>query len=304
MKPTFLIQEKEVSATHAQLVVEPLENGYGHTIGNALRRVMLSSLPGAAFTAVRIEGVEHQFTSLDGMKEDVVEMIMNLKQVRIKADSDQEGVCRLIVKKDQEITAADIECEAGFEIVNPDQYIATLEKGGELNMELTVEAGVGYEVAEQKKNRAIGLIKIDALYSPVVKVSYKVEATRIGRRTDYDKLLMDVTTDGTINPKQAMEQAAAILAKQFTQVFDPVIPERKQEEPKLSPEEAETLRLTVEELDLPTRIANALRRGGYKNVGSLVEATKEDIGKVKNIGEKSISLVNSALQEKGVSLQD
>lgn len=302
--PTFQIEESDKTARHSILTIKPLENGYGHTLGNALRRVLLTSLPGAAITTVTIEGADHQFASIDGVKEDVIELLLNLKQVRVKADTNEEGVMRLEAKGEGEVTAADFKPEAGFEVINPDQPIATLEKDAQLVMEMKLETGLGYRVGQEMEEKFIGEISVDAMFSPVVKVSYSVESTRVGRRTDFDKLIMDVTTDGTISPREAVEQSAQILHKQFEQVFDPVIIEEEDTEPELTPEEAETLRLTVEELDLPTRIANALRRGGYKNVGDLVEATREDISKVKNIGEKSINVVQKALEQKDVSLKD
>lgn len=304
MQPNFLIDEEKKSSGHSLLTIKPLENGYGHTIGNALRRVLLSSLPGAAITTARIDGVAHQFSTVKGVKEDVVEILLNLKQIRIKADTDESGIARLEVKGEKKVTGADIECEAGFEIVNPEQHIATLGKDGELNIELTIESGTGYRTGDQIEEKAIGEILVDAVFSPVITVSYRVESTRVGRRTDYDKLLLDVKTDGTIAPLDAVTQAARILAAQFEQVFNPVIPEEEEKEEELSPEEAETLRLTVEELDLPTRIANALRRGGYKTVDDLVNANKSDISKVKNIGEKSIEIIDQALDKKGVGLKD
>lgn len=303
MNPTFQISEVEATADKAKLIIEPLEQGYGHTLGNSLRRVLLSSLPGAAITAINIDGVDHQFSTLEGVSEDVIELILNLKQVRVKAQENESGIMRLNVKGPKEVTAADIKPESGFEIMNLDQPIAVLAKGKSLDIEMTVETGIGYAVSNQEENEVVGQIDLDALFSPVVKVSYKVEATRVGRRTDFDRIVMDVQTDGTITPLEAVKQAAQILAKQFAQVFNPVVIEEKVEEPLLSPEEAETLRLTVEELDLPTRIANALRKGGFKTVGDLVGAKKEEVAKVKNLGGKSVDLINDALQKKGVSLE-
>lgn len=304
MNPVFTVTEVEATPSEARLVIEPLEQGYGHTLGNALRRVLLSSLPGAAITSVSIDGVDHQFTTLEGLSEDVVELILNLKQVRVKADHDGTGTLRLAASGPAQVTAADIKPEAGFTIVNTDQPIATLAKGKKLEIEMTVETGTGYKMASESETEMIGQIAVDALFSPVEQVSYKVEATRVGRRTDYDKIVMDVRTDGAVTPLEAVLQAAQILSKQFTQVFDPVVVEVKEEHSQLSPEEAETLRLTVEELDLPTRIANALRKGGYKTVGDLVAAPRETVSKVKNLGGKSVDLINEALQKKGVVLGD
>lgn len=302
MNPSFQVMEVEGTDSVATLVIEPLEPGYGHTLGNALRRVLLSSLPGTAITMVRIDGIEHQFTTLEGMSEDVVELILNLKQVRVKSSGPTTGLLRLDVKGEAEVTAADIECESGFEVVNKDQFVATLSKGKSLKVEITVESGMGYSMAKDRRTNVIGEIPVDALFSPIVKVSYKVEDTRVGRRTDYNKLVMSVQTDGTISPLDAVQQAARVLSRQFAQVYNPVVPVVEETEVQLSPEEAETLRLTVEELDLPTRIANALRKGGFKTVNDLTGAPRDTIAKVKNLGEKSVDVINEALEKKGVSL--
>lgn len=302
LNPNFSVVEVQESGARSTVVLEPLESGYGHTLGNALRRVLLSSLPGTAITKVTIDGVTHQFTSFEGMTEDVVELILNLKQVRVKADSQATGVLRLNVKGAKEVTAADIECEAGFEVVNKDLYIATLAKGKSLAIEMVVESGVGYQLASEIETEAVGQMAVDALFSPVIKVSYKVEATRVGRRTDFDKIVFDIVTDGTISPLEAVKQAAEILIKQFSQVVNPVVKEVKEELVNLSPEEVETMKLTVEELDLPTRIANALRKGGFETVADLVRAPKDEISRVKNLGGKSIDLIEEALSKKGVVL--
>lgn len=302
MNPTFQITEVETTATTATLVIEPLEKGYGHTLGNALRRVLLTSLPGHAITSVRIKGIEHQYSTLEGMREDMVELILNLKQVRIKSDATEDFTMRLSAKGPRTVTAADIEIDGSAEIVNPDQVIAVLAKGTTLDLEMTVSSGLGYVLASETTSPVIGEIPVDALFSPVIKVSYRVEATRVGRRTDFDKIVLDVQTDGSVKPIDAANQSAEILARQFTQVFNPVIPEVEEQAVSLSPEEAETMRLTVEELDLPTRIANALRKGGFKTVGDLKGAPRQTIAKVKNLGEKSVDVINEALQKKGLSL--
>lgn len=303
MSPVFEVTEANSTDRQATLVVEPLENGYGHTLGNALRRILLTSLPGVAVTLVRIDGVDHQYTGLEGVSEDVIEILLNIKSLRIKSTtSAEEGLLRLNASGAGDITAADIKCDAGFEIVNKDQVIATLAKGKTLDIEMTVKSGIGYEMAAGVETSVIGEIPVDALFSPVTKVSYKVEATRVGRRTDYDRIVFDITTDGTIAPAEALKQAAMVLAKQATQVFNPVLPEVEVKEESLSPEEAETLRLTVEELDLPTRIANALRKGGFETVGDLQGAPRDVIAKVKNLGEKSVDVINDALIKKGVTL--
>ncbi len=304
MNPNFSVVEVPSSPSHSTIVIEALESGYGHTLGNALRRVLLTSLPGTAITKVTIDGVTHQFTSFDGMTEDVVELILNLKQVRIKTDNVEPGILHLNVKGAKEITAADIECEAGFEVVNKDLYLATLAKGKSLDVEMVVESGVGYRLAAETETEAVGQIAIDALFSPVIRVSYKVEATRVGRRTDFDKIVFDIETDGTLSPLDAVKQAAEILIRQFNQIVNPVIVEVKEELTNMSPEEIETMKLTVEELDLPTRIANALRKGGFETVADLVKSPKDEISRVKNLGGKSIDLIEEALSKKGVVLTD
>ncbi len=303
MSPVFTVSEASSTERQATIVVEPLENGYGHTLGNALRRILLTSLPGVAVTSVKIDGVDHQYTGLEGVSEDVIEIILNIKSLRIKSETSSEtGVLRLNVSGPGEITAKDIKCDAGFEIVNPEQHIAILNKGKALDVEMTVQSGIGYDMSAGRETSVVGEIPVDALFSPVVKVSYKVEATRVGRRTDYDRIVFDITTDGTISPAEALKQAAQVLAKQATQVFNPVLPEVEVKEEILSPEEAEVLKLTVEELDLPTRIANALRKGGFETVGDLQGAPRDVIAKVKNLGEKSVDVINDALLKKGVSL--
>lgn len=303
MNPTFEVKDVESNGSVATIVIDPLEQGYGHTIGNALRRVMLTSLPGSAITQVRIEGVDHQYSTLDGMTEDVVELILNLKQVRIKSNtSEEKATLTLEVEGPAEVTAADMQSSAGLEVVNPNLSLLTLAKGKNIHLEATVEDGVGYQTVSETKSEVIGEIPVDALFSPVIKVSYQVEQTRVGRRTDFDKIVMQIQTDGSITPLEAVQAASRILAKQFTQIFDPVLPVVEDEGPDLTPEEAETLRLTVEELDLPTRIANALRKGGFKTVADLQSAPRSVITKVKNLGEKSVEIIDEALEKKGVKL--
>ena len=238
MKPTFEVSEVEATATQATIAIEPLEQGYGHTVGNALRRVMLTSLPGHAISSVRIKGVDHQYTALEGMSEDIIELVLNLKQVRIKSDATEPFTIKLEAKGAAEVTAADINTGGVAEVVNPDLFLATLAKGAKLEVEMTVDSGIGYEVGADRTSSVIGEIPVDAMYSPVVKVNYKVEATRVGRRTDYDRIVIHVQTDGTIKPVEAVKQSAQILAKQFVQVFDPTIVKEEVEEEKLSPEES------------------------------------------------------------------
>ncbi|NCN50896.1 MAG: DNA-directed RNA polymerase subunit alpha [Candidatus Pacebacteria bacterium] len=302
MSPTFQISESESSNTHAVITLNPLEQGYGHTLGNALRRVLLTSLPGSAISSMRVEGAEHLYSTVEGVSEDVLQISLNVKQIRVHSSVEGATKMRLSVAGPATVTAADIQAEAGLEVINTDQVIATVADKHTLEIEMTVETGMGYVVADEKKAEAIGDIMLDALYSPVIKVSYKVEQTRVGRRTDFDKLVLDIETDGTLSPLDALQQSARILAQQFTQVFEPVVVKVEAPVEALSPEEKEVLRLTVEELDLPTRIANALRKGGFETVGDLVGVPQITISKVKNLGGKSVGVINEALQKKGVSL--
>lgn len=303
-QPNFTVSSNDERADYATLMIEPLEKGYGHTLGNALRRVMLSSLKGAAITQVKVNGVNHQFTTLDGMSEDIVELILNIKQIRIKATAGETATLKLSKKGAGDVTAEDIDVSAGFEIINKDLKLATLQEKATLTVEMTVETGYGYSIADERKSDTIGLIPVDALFSPVVRVAYTVEATRVGRRTDFDRLVMQVWTDGTISPKAALEEASKILVSQFEQVYNPTESPKAATSEKVSHQPNEVLRLTVEELDLPTRIANALRKGGFKTVEDLVTAKRDAIVKVKNLGEKSIGLIDEAVAKKGVALKE
>lgn len=302
-QPNFAMKVAAEKQGFATIEFEPLEKGYGQTLGNALRRVLLSSLPGAAITKVKIDGINHQFTTLDGMSEDIVEFILNLKQVRVSSTSAEPVTLHLDVKGPKDINAGMIEVDPAVTIVNPDQHLAILAAKSSLSVEFTVEQGMGYSMADERKSGVIGVIPLDALFSPIEKVSFKVEATRVGRRTDFDKLVMSIWTNGTISAKEAVEEAAKVLVQQFTQVFNPIVAETAEGivMPTYSKQD-EMLRLTVEELDLPTRIANALRKGGYKTVADLTNSKKADIAKVKNLGGKSIEIVEEALAKKGLTL--
>jgi len=303
-EPQFSVTAQDPTATRAVIVIEPLEQGYGHTLGNALRRVLLTSLSGAALTSVRFNQAEHEFTTIKGVTEDVLELTLNLKAIRVRSLTGQGGVARLDVKGPKTVTAADLELEGGLEIVNPEAHIATLAKDAVLSAEMVVETGVGYAPAKDRSEAGIGEIILDALFSPVITVSYTVEATRVGRRTDFDRLLLDITTDGSLEPLAAVKQASEILQAHFSQVINPVEIVKAPVAAPVSLEEAEVLRLTVEELDLPTRIANALRKGGFETVGDLRGVPRIVIAKVKNLGEKSVDIIQDALMAKGVSLGD
>lgn len=304
IQPTFTVTEEDKKSGYATLVLEPLEQGFGNTLGNALRRVLLSSLPGFAITSVKVKGVNHQFTTLDGLREDVVELILNLKQVRLKSNSTSAVTLTLTAKGKGQVTAGDIDAPAGVTVVNPELVIASLDDKTTLEVEMTAEPGLGYSMAVDRKSPSVGVIPVDALFSPVVKVAYNIEATRVGRRTDYDKLNLQVWTDKTIDPKVALDEAAKILVAQFKQVYNPVVAQAGDVVGLPVLQSDDVLKLTVEELDLPTRIANALRKAGYKTVAELSQATRGEIAKVKNLGEKSVGTVEEALNAKGMSLKD
>jgi DNA-directed RNA polymerase subunit alpha len=303
LQPNFTVASEAIEANHARLIIEPLEKGYGHTLGVSLRRVLLSSIEGAAITKVRIDGVQHQFSTLEGMREDVVELILNLKQLRFSLENDQEVIVKLEAKGPKTVTGKDINLPAGVNLANPEQELAILSDKKSLSVEITVSQGRGYSLASEQDVTTLGDIPVDASFSPISRIAYKVEATRVGRRTDFDKLILEVWTDGTIEAKDALDRAAKILVAHFKQIFDPIIIEPEVIEPELSPAENEVMRLTVEELDLPTRIANALRKGGYATVKDLCKADNDSIAKVKNLGEKSVDIVVAALAQKGLNLK-
>jgi DNA-directed RNA polymerase subunit alpha len=303
-EPTFTVTASKESAESAVFVIEPLEQGYGHTLGNAIRRAMLDSLPGAAVTQVKIKGVRHQFTTLKGMSEDIVELILGLKQLRVRYEGEEPQTLRLTAQGPGEIKASQIKTPPTVSIINKDLVLGTLaEKKATLDVEMTVERGVGYSPVEERPADQLGLIPIDATYTPIRRVAYRIEATRVGRRTDLDRLILEVETDGTMKPKQALEQTAKLLGAYFKQIYEPKV--LKKEKPEVEDVRMnEMFRLTVEELDLPTRIANALRKGGYKTVQDLSQATESEITQVKNLGEKSVELVMKALKKKGVSFKE
>lgn len=299
-QPVFEIQEKEKKDNSVTFIITPLEQGYGHTLGTALRRVLLKSLPGMAITQVKIGGVKHQFSTLKGMKEDVVELVLNLKKVRFAYSGEIEKSLKATIsfKGQGEVKASDIKTPANVSVVNKDLVIAYLNKDTKLEAELELSLGVGYSLAEERTDRGIGIIPMDAIFSPVVRVNYKVEETRVGRRADLDKLVLEVFTDGTIDAKVALVKASEVLVSYFNQIINPV--EVKHEEIKNEDTLGPIGRLSVEEVGLPTRVANALIKAGYETVEDLVNADRLELVKVRNLGEKSLKIISAALSEKGV----
>jgi len=301
IKPTFKIETVTEKADYAKFILEPLDQGYGHTVGNALRRCLLSSLLGAGVTRLKIEGVRHQFSTLPGLKEDIVEFILNIKQIKVDYKGVKEVKAVLETRGPKEIKAGDIKTPTGVKIINKDLKLATLaDKKAKINVQMWFSSGYGYSPSEERKSTSLGVIPIDTVFTPIIKVNYKVETTRVGRRTNFDKLILEIWTDGTIKPKEALEEGSKTLASFFKQIYSPVF--EKEEKKDKSKEDSEVLKLTVEELDLPTRIANALRRGGYETVKDLTKSPKKEIAKVKNLGKKSIEIIIEKLAKKKVKI--
>lgn len=299
-QPIFEIIEEKKDKNYASLAITPLEQGYGFTLGNSLRRVLLTSLPGAAITSVKIAGVNHQFSSLSGMKEDIVEFCLNLKKVRISYQGEKAVNATLKVNTAGEVKAGDIKLPTGVEVSNPELVLAVLNKGAKLDADITIESGSGYNPADTRSSTEIGMIPLDASFSPIVRVNYKVEETRVGRLTNYDKLTLEVWTDGTIDALEAVQKAASILVDYFAQIVTPKKTEKKKEEVVIN-DLGLIGRLSVEEIGLPTRVANALAKAGFETVDALVRADKNELVKVRNLGEKSLKIISAALGEKGVS---
>jgi len=300
METLFEITEEKKEQGYSKFVISPLVAGYGYTLGTALRRVLLSSLPGAAVTSVKIAGVSHQFSTLKGMREDVLDFLLNLKKVRFEYSGEKPAKVSLNVDKAGEVKAGDIETPSDVRVANPELVLANLAKGAKLSATMQVESGVGYVPAEELERETLA-IPLDATFSPITRVSYKVEETRVGRLTNYDKLVLEVWTDGTVSPNDAVVKAARILISYFDQIVNPKKMEKKEER---GDEEGlgAVGKLSVEEIGLPTRVANALSKAGYETVEKLVKADRADLIKVRNLGEKSLKIIDIALKEKGVSL--
>lgn len=306
-KPRIECVEINEKKDYARFVVEPLESGYGITLGNSLRRVLLSSLPGAAVTSVKIEGVLHEFSSIPGVMEDVTDIILNLKMLALKVHSDEPQVVWLEATSEGEVTAADIQLNSDVEILNPELHIATLDSGAKLSMEITVEKGRGYRPSEKnrKEEHVIGVIPVDSIFSPIKKVNYTVSDTRVGQITDYDKLTLEVWTDGTILPDEAVSLSAKILNDHFKlfiglteKIGDVEIMVEKEEE-----EKDKILDMSIEELDFSVRSYNCLKRAGINTVGELIQKTEEEMMKVRNLGKKSLEEVDEKLKSLGLSLR-
>lgn len=301
-KPQFSISQTDHNGI-TTFVIEPLPKGFGDTLGNSLRRVLYTAISGSAITSVRISGVNHQFTTLDGMQEDIVQLILALKQVRLSYQGDKPAKITLDVTGPGEITAAKFSTPPDVTIANPDLVIANLaDKNTKLELEATVESGFGYSPAEDRKSAIVGSIPLDATFSPISRVSYKVEATRVGRVTDYDKLLLEVASDGTVSPKDALTSAAQTLVDYFDGIVHPQDLDQVKSSQSATSRPTAGSTISVEELDLPTRISNALQKAGFSTVADLLAITKPQLSKVKNLGGKSVDIIESALKERGFSL--
>ncbi|MGC9070631.1 MAG: DNA-directed RNA polymerase subunit alpha [Elusimicrobiales bacterium] len=307
-KKIDMIEERKTDNEHyAKFVAEPYEKGYGHTIGNSLRRVLLSSIDGASVVAVRISGVTHEYTTIEGVKEDVLDIVMNLKKLRLRLIDTDRQTLRLSVKGKKTVRASDIEPNANVEIVNKDLEIANIESGAKLEMEIEVARGVGYVTAERIKEYLTfpqDYILMDALFSPVKKVNYKVENARVGQETDYDRLIIEIWTDGTITPKEALDTAGALLKYSITP-FGPqlAVKDEMEEENETEDKELEELmNQPVDVLELSQRAINGLKKADIKTIGELVSKTEEDLLAIKNFGEKSLDEIKEKLNEIGFSL--
>ena len=300
------VECEELTETYGKFVVEPLERGYGVTLGNSLRRVLLSSLPGAAVASVKIEGVLHEFSVIPGVVEDTIDIILNIKELLVKLHADEPKTLRIEAEGEAEVKAADIIADADVEILNPDLHIATLDKDGRLYMEIVVEKGRGYLLADRRRLvPIIGIIPVDSIFTPVKRVNYVVENTRVGQVTDYDRLILEAWTDGSISPKEAVSLSARILTSHlqlFTGLTEAV------QDVEIMVDKAEdtkdkVLDLPIEELDLSVRSYNCLKRAGINTVEELIKKTEEDMMKVRNLGKKSLDEVKSKLDELGLALR-
>ncbi len=307
-KPRIECIESPADVAYGKYVVEPLERGYGTTLGNSLRRVLLSSLPGIACTSIKIAGVQHEFSTIPGVKEDVTEIVLNVKSIIAKLHSTGPKTVYIEASGEGVVTAGDIKADAEVEILNPNQVIATLSKDGALNMELVLDHGRGYVSADKNKNpaMAIGTIPVDSIFTPVLKVNYSVENTRVGNQTDFDKLTIEVWTDKTMSARDAVSLGAKILCDHFTLFTDlsDTLTESSTVVETVEQEPNNLLKMTIEELDLSVRSFNCLKRANINTVEDLVSKTQDEMIKVRNLGRKSLEEVEHKLNQLGLHLAD
>ena len=305
-KPRIECIESPTDESYGKYVIEPLERGYGTTLGNSLRRVLLSSLPGTAVTSIRIAGVQHEFSTIPGVKEDVTEIVLNIKRIIARLHSDEPKTVYIEASGECEVTAGDIKADSEVEILNPELHIATLGPDASLSIELTVDHGRGYVPADKNKGpqQVIGTIPVDSIYTPVLKVNYAVENTRVGNQTDFDKLTLEVWTDKTISPRDAVSLGAKILVDHFTLFTDlsDSISNRSTVVEKVETQRDKVLEMTIEELDLSVRSFNCLKRANINTVEDLISKTEDEMIKVRNLGRKSLEEVEHKLAMMGLSL--
>jgi len=301
-RPTFQLKEQKKEKGYTQFIIEPLEPGFGHTLGVALRRVLLTNIEGSAVTSVKIDGVQHMFSTLKGLKEDVIELIFNIKTLRVKLPQGVSSAKLILLKTGPgDILGADIEAKDGAEIVDAKHYLGNLsDKKSKISMEMTVEKGYGYSLAEEREITTIGVIPIDAIFTPVTKVNYRVEQTRVGGQTNYDKLILEVWTDGSVEARDAMETSAKILVSYFKQIYTPM-DEKGDESSESGDHEVKIGEdITVDELDLPTRIYNSLKNAGIETVADILSTPRKELMAYRNLGAKSLSIIEEALDKKGI----
>ena len=300
------IQIDEVDSCRSKVILEPVERGFGHTLGNALRRILLSSMPGSAVEEVEIDGVVHEYSTIEGVREDVIEILLNLKGISVVLNEKDEVVVTINKKGTGVVTAGDIVSDGSVEIINPDHVIANLNKNGELNMRLTIRKGRGYSPADSRaseddETRAVGKLLLDASYSPVLRVSYSVDAARVEQRTDLDKLIIDLETNGTIDPEEAIRRAATILQHQlavFVDLHSEIVPEKAKTEDEIDP----ILLRPVDDLELTVRSANCLKAEDIYYIGDLIQRTEVELLKTPNLGKKSLTEIKDVLATRGLSL--
>lgn len=304
LDPILKVKEEKTEKDFGRFIIEPLEPGYGHTLGNSLRRVLLSSIPGAAVTSVRITGVKHKFSTLPGLKENIVDFLLNIKGLNVTLlNSKSSSTIKLSVKGPKKITAADLELSEDVEVSNKDHYLGYLgDKKAKLDMELTVEKGMGYSLAEERKISTVGVIPTDSIFTPVKRVNYEVTATRVGRQTNLDRLVLDIWTDGAVSPREALDESAKLLATYFSQIHNPQTVAVADVAAPVSSLPDNVMKLTVDELDLPTRIYNSLRNGGIETFADLLAVPRRDLISMRNMGAKSITIIEDKLKTRGIEL--
>lgn len=301
LQPLFKIKKEKEEKDYGRFIIEPLPKGFGHTLGNSLRRILLSGLSGSAVYQIKVKGVRHQFSTIAGLKEDLVEFISNLKNVNFRLDGEEKAKLTLSKTGPGEIKAEDIKLPANVSISNPEQHLGSLaDKKSKLEAVIWIEQGTGYIPCEERRVSEIGMIPVDSFFTPVLRVNPKVEETRVGRETNFDRLVLEIWTNGAVIPYEALEEAAKILVNYFEHIYNP---KEDDEQPKTEAKiSSVVLQASIEELEIPVRMTNALKKAGYELLGDFQGKKKSDLQNIRNLGTKSIALLEEKLQEKGVEL--